>query len=65
MANVAKPQTSDDWKWKVEDAARTLIRAEEIKADAKLFAAAKVELAKQQKATSRAIESLKRVAKRL
>ena len=44
-----KPETtnSNEWKWKVEDAVRTLIRAEEIKKDAKLLAAAQKKIKEQ------------------
>jgi hypothetical protein len=39
-------------KWEIEDAARTLLRAEEIRADKKLMALVEKELAKKQKAIS-------------
>ncbi len=42
-------------EYEAQDAARTLIRAEEIKATPKLFSRAKKEMVKQQKAVTRAI----------
>ena len=43
-------QTQDvrEREWKIEDAARTLQRSEEIRADKKLFTAARKELQKRQ-----------------
>lgn len=44
-----------DKKYEAEDAARTLMRAEEIKANKQLFTSAKKELVKQQRAVAKAI----------
>ena len=45
MGATPKPsQSEEDWKYKVRDAASTLIRAEEISRDPKLHAAALKEL---------------------
>ena len=53
-------QTKDvrDREWKIEDAARTLERSEEIRADKKLFDAAKKELQRRNKVLSKAISTL-------
>lgn len=60
MGKNSEPKmASEEWKWKVEDAARTLTRAEEIRADAKLLAAAKKEMQKQQKAIAAALKKQK------
>ena len=48
-------KNAQETKWEAEDAARTLIRAEEIKANKQLFVKAQKELAKQQKAVSKAM----------
>ena len=45
-------------QFEVEDAARTLMRTEEIRADKVLLGAAKRELGKQQKALTRAIKKV-------
>jgi len=56
---VNMPLNSDK-KWEVEDAARTLIRAQEIKADKKIMPAVKKELGRQAKAATRAMRGTKR-----
>jgi len=43
-----------DEKWEIEEAARTITRAQEIRADKKLFPKVKIELAKIAKAAQRA-----------
>jgi len=45
-------------QWQVENAARTLMEGEEIRADKGLLAAAKKELGKQQQALSRVIKKV-------
>ena len=57
---MAKDTVAQEKKWQVEEAARTLVRAEEIRADKKLFTTVKKELAKQQKAVSKAIGKSKK-----
>lgn len=56
-------QSSSDKKWEIEDAARTLIRAVEIKKKPKLFAAAKKEAMKQARAAEEAALEKKVAAK--
>ena len=51
---AVSPKT--DRQYEIEDAARTLVRSEEIRADEKLMAAAKRELGKQQKALGRVMK---------
>lgn len=46
--------TSDDIKWKIQDAARTVMHAEEIKADTKLWPKVQKELTRQADAAKRA-----------
>lgn len=53
-------KTAQESKWEAEDAARTLIKAEEIRANKQLFTKARKELAKQQKAVSKAIGKTKK-----
>ena len=48
-------KSNQEKKWQAEEAARTLIRAEEIKNDKELFSRVKKELLKQQKAVVDAI----------
>jgi hypothetical protein len=58
-------ESEDDMdKWKVEDAANTLLRAEEIKQDSKLLAAAKKQLAVKGEAIGKitSLEELRKVA---
>jgi len=47
---MVKAETAKDWEYEVEDAARTLIKAQQIKTDKKLYAAALKELQKQRDA---------------
>ena len=49
MPKNTPAMTSDDWKWKVRDAADTLLRAQEVQRDKKLMVAVRKELAKRQK----------------
>jgi vancomycin resistance protein YoaR len=51
---MAASMAASEWKYKVEDAARCLQRAEEVKADKKLFKAAVAELKKQAEAAMKA-----------
>lgn len=44
MATKAVTDSAEDWKWEVKSAADNLMRAEEVKRDPKLYAAAKKEL---------------------
>ena len=53
---MAKVISDDEWKWKVESAANTLIEAEKIKKDPKLLKAAQEELRKRLEATKNAIK---------
>ena len=46
-------------KWEVEEAARTLMRAEEIRSNRRLASAVKRELVKQQRAVNKAIKKVK------
>tara|TARA_Y100000310_G_scaffold209136_1_gene209749 strand:- start:654 stop:857 length:204 start_codon:yes stop_codon:yes gene_type:complete len=55
MAKAESPTTDRDWE--VEDAARTLLKAEEIKKDKKLYPLAIKELEKQQTALAQALGS--------
>lgn len=55
MAKGATPASDEEWKWKVESAADTLLEAEKIQTDPKLLAAARVELRKRQKAIAAAL----------
>jgi len=54
---TAKVDKAEEWKWKVEDAARTLMAFEKIRSDPKLLAAAKAELKKQRKEIDRAVNA--------
>jgi len=62
MAKSSPETSTDDWKWKVENAADTLVRAEEIRTDSRLFAAAQKKLKQQQKAVKRALSLSKGLA---
>lgn len=53
---MAQPKMTEEYKWKVESAANTLIEAEKIKKDKKLLADARKELKKRLEATKKAIE---------
>ena len=44
---ITKSQKAEEWKWKVEDAARTLLAATKVKRDKKLYRAAIAELRRQ------------------
>lgn len=48
--SIARPSMADNKRWEIESAADTLLRAQEIKANAKLDAAAKKELRRREKA---------------
>lgn len=48
--SVAVPNIADERRWKVEGAADAMLRIQEIKADKKLMADAKKELARREKA---------------
>lgn len=50
-----REQPEEDWDYKVEDGTRTLIRAEEIKQDKKLYAECLKEMEKQHSALMRAM----------
>lgn len=50
--------TKQEKEWEAEDAARTLVRAEEIKKDKKLLARALRELRKQKEATATALAGI-------
>lgn len=56
---MAKAMSAQEKKWEVEDAARTLKRAEEIKVDSGLYKKAMAQLEKEQKAILKAVSSLK------
>jgi len=65
MAKAATPKMSaEDWRWKVESAASTLIEAEKIKQDSKLHKAALAEVKKQQDAIGAVVRTSK-TARRL
>ncbi len=53
-SNIAVPATKSDERWRVESAADTLMRFQEINADTKLKAKAQKELARREKAISKA-----------
>ena len=55
-----KSQAQRDREWEIEDAARTLTRAEEIKANKTLLDAVQKYLAKQQKMIQKAVEARKK-----
>lgn len=50
-------QAAEDWKWKVDGAADTLLRAQELTADTKLHKAALAVLKKRQKALDKVVGS--------
>lgn len=55
---MAKPKsvTAEEWKYKVESAANTLIEAQKIRNDKKLLMVARVELKKRLVATQEAVK---------
>ena len=53
-------EAAQEKKWEAEEAARTLIRAEEIRSDKDLLKAAQKELKSQQKAISKVITRKKK-----
>ena len=53
---MTKAMSNEEWGWKVESAANTLIEAEKIKKDPKLLKAAQEELKKRLEATKKAIK---------
>ena len=55
MMATPKAIDAEEWRWKVESAAGTLIEAEKIKKDKKLLKAARAELKKRQAATDAAL----------
>ena len=60
MGKKSKPvRVSQDKKWEVEDGARTLVRAQEIRNDKPLLKQVKVELKKQAKATTQAAKVIR------
>ena len=52
--NIARPATFSDERFRVENAADTMMRFQEINADSKLKAKAKKELARREKAIKKA-----------
>lgn len=52
--NIARPTTFSDERFRVEGAADTMMRFQEIKSDSKLMVKAKKELARREKAIKRA-----------
>lgn len=52
--NIARPTTFSDKQFRVENAADTMMRFQEVKSDKKLMADAKKELARREKAIKRA-----------
>ena len=52
-----QPETADEWKWKVESAARTMKEYFKVKADTKLRKAAVAYLKKEQSEIGKAISS--------
>lgn len=52
--SIARPDTFSDERFRIENAADTMMRFQEIKSDAKLVAKAKKELARREKAIKRA-----------
>ena len=58
MAKTA-PIAKSDRKWEIEDAARTLMRAEEIKKNKELFISARRELKKQASAINRVVGAVR------
>lgn len=59
---LKSPQAADDWKWKVESAADTLLRAQELATDTKLYKAALAMLKKRQKALDKVVGSARGAA---
>lgn len=64
MAKTPAVASNTERDWEIEDAARILVRAEEIKADSKLHTAAQKLIAKQAEAAQRAMAGT-RVGKKL
>jgi len=58
ISELDKTRNAQEKHWKIEDAARTLQRAEEVRADKKLFAAARKELRNKQSILSNVIKKL-------
>lgn len=54
-ASVPCVSVAEQRKWEVEDAARTLVRAQEIKTDKELFGRAKTVLSRQQAALDKVL----------
>lgn len=50
-------RSDEEWQWKVESAADTLLKAKEVEADAKLHKAALAELKKRQTALGKVLGS--------
>lgn len=61
---VKEPEKKEFDRWEIDDAVRTLVRAEEIKADPKLMAACSKALAKQKKAID-SVDQLRKKAAEL
>jgi len=55
MSNAPTSAKADEWKWKVENAARTLQEARKIEGDKKLHAAALKEMKKERDAIDKAL----------
>lgn len=55
MAKRTETEAGRDWKYKVEDGARTMIRASEIKKEPKLYQAVLKEIDKQRSALMRVL----------
>lgn len=60
---VMKMKTEDEWE--VEEAARTLVRAEEIKKNKKLMAKVQAELKRKAEATAQAMKTEEKVQKKI
>jgi len=57
-SELDKTRDAQEKKWKIDDAARTLQRAEEVRADKKLFNAARKELEKKRELLNTLIQKL-------
>ena len=57
-SELDKTRDAQERKWKIDDAARSLQRAEEVRADKKLFNAARKELEKKRELLNTLIQKL-------
>ena len=55
MKGTGTAPSAEEWRWKVQSAADTLLEAQKIQTDAKLLKAARAELRKRQAAIAKAL----------